>query len=561
VTEPATTDPAMTGPTPTDPGAPEAPRTVRAAVGIAIVTALSRLVGFVRVLVVAAVLGTTFLGNAFQSANSISNVVFELVAAGALSAVLVPAFVELLEDGRQRDAEEVAGGVLGVAVTILGSLALVGVLAAPLLARLLTLGVPEDVAAEQRDLVAFLLVFFLPQVVLYSGGTVATGVLHAKRRFLAVAAAPMANTLVMVACLLAFRAVTDGSSSMDLTLGERLLLAAAGTGGVVAFTGVLMGACRATGFRLRPRLNGRDPRVVRVLRQAGWGIVLHTSAGVLLGGAILAGAAVKGGVVAYQVAWVFFLAPYAIFAQPIQTAILPEWVVEARDPTMDRFATSVRWAIERIALPVLPLAAAMAALAAPAMRLVSFGAATENNGPELLAVAIGTLAVGLLPYAAFLLLARAFYALNDSKTPGKVALLVAGAGAVVMAVGSAFTQGTARIAVIGLAHTVAQVLGAVLLVLLLTRRIGRRVLTPVVALMAAISIGVGVLMWIGAGVILESRSGRTADLVAVVAMVVLGGLAVAGLYLVTGVRRRLTERLVVEAEPIDEDAVPAGGFS
>lgn len=539
----------------------EAPRTVRAAVGIAIVTALSRLVGFARVLVVAAVLGTTYLGNAFQSANSISNVVFELVAAGALSAVLVPAFVELLEGGQQREAEEVAGGVLGVAVVLLGSLALIGVLAAPLLARLLTLGVPSDVAAEQRDLVAFLLVFFLPQVVLYAGGTVATGVLHAKRRFLAVAAAPMANTLVMVVCLLAFRAATDGSSSLELSTGERLLLAAAGTGGVIAFTGVLMGACRATGFRLRPRLNGRDPRVVRVLHQAGWGIVLHTSAGVLLGGAILAGAAVEGGVVAYQVAWVFFLAPYAIFAQPIQTAILPEWVVEARDPTMDRFATSVRWAIERIALPVLPLAAAMAALAGPGMRLVSFGAATDGNGPELLAVAVATLAIGLLPYAAFLLLARAFYALSDSKTPGKVALVVAGVGALVMAVGAFLTQGTARLAVIGLAHTVAQVLGAAFLVVLLARRTGRRVITPVVGLMAAISAVVGFLMWLGARAVLEGRSGRGADLVAVAAMVVLGGVATVALYAVTGVRRRLTERLIVDAEPIDEDAVPAGGFT
>ena len=60
---------------------------------------VSRVIGFVRVLVVAAVLGTTFLGNAFQSANSVSNVLFELLAAGALSAVLVPAFVKLLEAG------------------------------------------------------------------------------------------------------------------------------------------------------------------------------------------------------------------------------------------------------------------------------------------------------------------------------------------------------------------------------------------------------------------------------------------------------------------------------
>jgi putative peptidoglycan lipid II flippase len=539
----------------------EAPRTVRAAVGIAIVTALSRLVGFARVLVVAAVLGTTYLGNAFQSANSISNVVFELVAAGALSAVLVPAFVALLEDGKAREAEEVAGGVLGVAVIGLGSIALVGVLAAPLLARLLTLGVPADIASSQRDLVAFLLVFFLPQVVLYAAGTVATGILHAKRRFLAVAAAPMANTVVMVACLLAFRHATDGSSSLALSTGERLLLAAAGTGGVVAFTAVLVGACRATGFRLRPRLNGRDPRVLRVLRQAGWGVVLHTSAGVLLGGAILAGAAVEGGVVAYQVAWVFFLAPYAIFAQPIQTAILPEWVVEARDGTFDRFATSVRWAVERIALPVLPLAAAMVALAGPAMRLVSFGAASDGAGPELLAVAVATLAVGLLPYAAFLLLARAFYALGDPRTPGKVALAVAGVGALVMAVGSLLTDGTARLAVIGSAHTVAQVAGSVVLVVLLTRRTGQRVLTPVVATMAMASLVGGVVMWLGADRILASAEGRSADLMAVAAMVVVGGLVVGGLYALTGVRGRLTERLVVDADPIDDDAVPAGGFS
>ena len=539
----------------------EAPRTVRAAVGIAVVTALSRLVGFARVLVVAAVLGTNYLGNAFQSANSISNVVFELVAAGALSAVLVPAFVELLEHGQQRDAEDVAGGVLGVAVGLLGGLALIGVLAAPLLARLLTLGVPSDIAADQRDLVAFLLVFFLPQVVLYAGGTVATGVLHAKRRFLAVAAAPMANTVVMVGCLLAFRAATDGSSSFDLTLGERLLLAGAGTGGVIAFTGVLMGACRATGFRLRPRMNGRDPRVVRVLRQAGWGVVLHSSAGVLLGGAILAGAAVEGGVVAYQAAWVFFLAPYAIFAQPIQTAILPEWVVEARDPTLDRYATSVRWAIERIAVPVLPLTAAMVALAGPAMRLVSVANAADGNGPELFAVALATLAIGLLPYAAFLLLARAFYALNDSKTPGKVALVVAAAGAAIMAVGALLTHGTARLAVIGSAHTVAQVLGSVFLVVLLVRRTGRSVVTPVVGLLAVISAVAGVVMWLGAQAVLDRLDGRTGDLAAVVAMGLVGGVVVVGLMAVTGVRRRLTERLVVPSEPVDDDAVPAGGFA
>ena len=65
-------------------------------------------------------LGYSFLGNAFQQANSVSNVLFELLAAGALSAVLVPTFVDLLDRDGRRGAEQVAGGVLGVALAGLG---------------------------------------------------------------------------------------------------------------------------------------------------------------------------------------------------------------------------------------------------------------------------------------------------------------------------------------------------------------------------------------------------------------------------------------------------------
>src|SRR5688500_12572784 len=97
------------------------------------VTAVSRLIGFLRVLVVAAVLGTTFLGNAFQAANSLSNVLFELLAAGALSAVLVPTFVSLFDRGDDRGAEEVAGGILWVALVGLGAVTVVGIVLAPLL--------------------------------------------------------------------------------------------------------------------------------------------------------------------------------------------------------------------------------------------------------------------------------------------------------------------------------------------------------------------------------------------------------------------------------------------
>src|SRR3546814_10708121 len=111
---------------------------------------------------------------------SVSNVLFELLAAGALSAVLVPTFVDLLDQGDDEGAEEVAGGVLGVAVVVLGVVSLVGIVAAPLMARALQVGVPADTVEDKRGLITHLLRFFVTQVVLYTAGPINTEVPHAK---------------------------------------------------------------------------------------------------------------------------------------------------------------------------------------------------------------------------------------------------------------------------------------------------------------------------------------------------------------------------------------------
>src|SRR5438046_6356692 len=99
----------------------------RAAVAMGRATAVSRVVGLLRVLVIAAVLGTTYLGNTFQASNSVSNVLFELLAAGALSAVLVPTFVDLFDRDDQEEAERLAGGLLGLAFIGLGAVVVLGI--------------------------------------------------------------------------------------------------------------------------------------------------------------------------------------------------------------------------------------------------------------------------------------------------------------------------------------------------------------------------------------------------------------------------------------------------
>jgi putative peptidoglycan lipid II flippase len=523
--------------------------TARAAAGMGAITAVSRAVGFVRVLVIAAVLGTTYLGNAFQSANSLSNVLFELLAAGALSAVLVPTFVRLIEDGDEAGAEEVAGRVLGVAVVVLGVVTAVGVVGAPLIARALTAGVEAGVADDQRALVTYLLRFFVPQIVLYAAGTIATAVLYARRRFAITAAAPIGNTVVMVASLAAFRALAGPDPGLDLSSGERLWLAVAGTGGVVAFVGLLLAACEASGFKLRPRRLRGDERVIAVLRHSGWGVALHTAGGLLLGAAIVAGSAVEGAVVAYQVGWVIFLAPYGVLAQPIHTAILPELVIEAREAGPERVAASLRWSLERMALLVLPITAAMAAVALPAMRVVSFGE-TSGTGSGLLAAAVAGLAVGLYPYSAFLLLARGYYALGDSRTPGVVAFAAAAVGVAVMGVATAF-DGAARVAVLGLGHTAAYTVGALVLAVGLSRRTGSSLVPAAFVRIAAVCGAVGLAAWGASRSVEGADPGKLSDLALLAAVAAVGAPLIVLGYRLLRVPGSLSTRVAVAARSSD----------
>jgi putative peptidoglycan lipid II flippase len=500
-------------------------------------TAVSRLLGFVRVLVVAAVLGTTYLGNTFLAANAVSNVLFELLAAGALSAVLVPAFVSRLEADDLPGAERLAGGILGLSLGALALVSVAGMVGSGVLARILTSGAGDPaIVPAQRALAAFLLVFFVPQVLCYAFGAVATAVLHARRRFVVTAVAPMANSVVMIASLVVFAAVVGPDPGLDLDLRARLLLVTAGTGGVLAFVGVLVVAVARSGFRLRPHWGARDPEVRRLLGHSTWGLLLNASAGALLGAALIAGNGVAGGVVAYQVAYVFFLAPYAILAQPISTTVLPELTGEADAGDWDAFGRSLRWSLGATLRLVVPATMALVVLAQPAMDVVTFGAA-RDGGPALIAAGLAALGLGLAPYACFMLLARACYALGDSRTPAIVAWVGAGVGVAVMFVGAAVTAGSAQVAVLGLGHSVAFAASTLILWVHMARRVGTRLMPREAPAVIASSVAIGGIAWLVFRVVDPTARPVT--------VLMLGLVGTLGLGAYVGVLRRVvgTERL------------------
>ena len=478
----------MTAVTPPDPtsiggdadvtGAP--PALLRSAATITAWNAVSRVSGFVRVLAVGAAVGTTFLGNTYQSANLVSNVLFDVVAAGLLSAPLVPVFVSLLDRRRHQDAERLAGSVLSLSLVGLGAVVVVGVIARAGIMRLLTADVHDAaVRAAEVRLGAFLLWFFLPQVVLYGVGALATAVLHATHRFAAASAAPVANNVVVTATMVAFAVMRRGATpALEMGHGQRLVLAVGTTAGVAAMAAVPAVAAWRAGLRPRLGWDLRLPELREVVRLGIWGAALLGAGQVLIGVTLILANRVSGGVVAYQIAFTFFLLPHAVLAHPVLTALYPRLAAVAGGNRWPAFAAQLGRGIRGIVLVTLPASAALAVLGGPLLRLVRVGA-LDLAGARLVGRVLAAYALGLAGYGAFLALSRASTAAGDARLPAVVAGAMTVVGGGVMVVASGAATGGNRVVVLGLVHSGVMTAGALVLMSGLRSRIGQAV--PVAA--------------------------------------------------------------------------------
>ena len=485
----------------------------------------ARVTGLLRVVAVGGALGTTYLGNTYQTANLVSNLLFELLAAGILSSVLVPPFVALLDADRREDAEHLAGAVLGLALAVLGAVTVVGLLARPWIMRALTVAVADDAVrdAEVR-LGGFLLLVFVPQVLFYAISSVATAVLHGSRRFAAAAFAPVANNLIVIATMVAFRVLTGGRGGLDLALSHRLVLALGTTAGVVAMAAVPVVALRRAGIRLRPRWDPSHPALRAVGRAGAWGVVYLTMSQLLVAVTLVLANRVEGGVVAYHIAFTTFLLPFALLAHPVLTTVYPGLAADAQAGRWAGFAEALGRGARSIAFLVLPAAALLVALAGPGLRLIQLGA-LDDAGSRLVAGALAAYALGLGGYAGLHLLTRASYAAGDTRTPALVNVGVAVGGSVLMAVLAATASASGRMVAIGVGHSVAMLAGAVALGLSVRRTVG--VAWPVGATVARSVAGAavaGLAAWFVAGLV--PAGGRLGAALAVG----LGGAAGVGAY-------------------------------
>ena len=486
----------MTEPVPS----PALPSLSRGAAAITLVTALSRATGFVRVVVVAAAMGTTFLANTYQTANTAPNLIFELVAAGVLTSVFVPTFVEHLVTGRRQEGWDAANAMTSVGLVGLIGLALVvGVAATPIM-ELLTLGVADaNLRSEEVELGARFLRLFAPQIVFYGLGMIMTAALHANRRFALAAAAPIVNNLVVIAVYLAYAAARgdEPPSVAGITQGEALLLGLGTTAGVVAMTLCLVPQLKGLGWKWRFRWAPGHPAVRRGARLGVW--ALGYAGGYQAGLIVVLALAnrIEGGVAAYQWAYTFFYLPHALVGVPIFSVLFTAMAEKAALEDAAGVIERLRQGLGMLAFILIPVAVGTFVLAGSLSVVVLDHGAMGRADAALVGRVLAMFALGLPAFSMFLVLTRAFYALGETKVP---AMVNGGAVLTSSVVGAALFIALAdpwKVPGLALGHTIGSVFGAILLARLLGQRLGPlgdRKLVGTIARSTAAAAAVGIVV-------------------------------------------------------------------
>ncbi|MGY1639304.1 murein biosynthesis integral membrane protein MurJ [Geodermatophilus sp. SYSU D00742] len=384
-----------------------------AAALIAVLTVLARLAGFARTLVFTNTVGAESTGDTYLAANNVPNIVFEVVAGGALAGLVVPMLAGGIAAGDREQVRRTASALLGWSLLVLTPLAvLLAVLAEPV-ARLL-LGSGD---AAQVDLAARFLLVFAPQVVLYGVGIVLTGVLQAHRRFAAPALAPLLSSVVVASAYLVFAGIGGSRSVGDLSTPAELVLSVGTTLGVVALTVSLLPALRRLGLGLRPSLRFPVGAAPRVRRLAVAGVL--TLAGQQLVAAVairLANAGAPDGTqVVYAAGLTLFLVPWAALAVPLATSAYPGLAERAGVGDEAGFRRALAPAAVLVLVASMAAAAVLVAVAGPMARVFLTG-----EPPATVAALRDTIvafAPGLPGYGLVALLSRALYARGLWRSP------------------------------------------------------------------------------------------------------------------------------------------------
>ena len=424
---------------------------------MALGTALSRGTGLARTVALAWVLGVGIVSDAYNTANTAPNMIFVLVAGGALSSALVPILVQQDEPSERA---EVASALFGAVIAVAAVVTVAVVLLAPSIMRVLTAGAAARPGyGDYLALTSAWLRMFAPQIFFYAVSVYAVGVMTARRRLALGAFAPVATNLVVIAVALAFgaslRSVPSNPAAVDD--GARML-AGLGTTLAVGIMAALQlwGAHRCEpGFTVRFR--PRHPAVRRLAEVGGWVLVYVLVNQIGLAVVISVANRVTGGVTSYQWAFMIMQLPYAIVAVSLLSASIAG-IAKGSTTDTDVSALVARPGRATLVL-LLPASVGLAFLAQP-LAVIVVGPDDSN----LVAVALAGFALSLVPFSIFQILTRTSYAVGRTRSPALVNIGVNLVNVAFVVVGASLADSPRQVvAALAVGHALSYVAGCLLL--------------------------------------------------------------------------------------------------
>jgi putative peptidoglycan lipid II flippase len=462
-------------------------KVAKAAGVVGAATLLSRVMGYVRDMVMSWAFGTTAAADAFYVAYRIPNLLRELLAEGSMSAAFIPVFTETLTKGSKDEARRLANAVFARLLVILVIVTGLGIIFAPYIVKLIAWGWKFKDHRDKFLLAASLTRMMFPYLLFIGMAALAMGMLNSLRSFLLPALSPvMLNVMTIGSVVL-----------LSPRMPEPIMGAAVGVvlGGLFQFLIQLPGLKRQ-GMMLTPRFSPSHPGVKRIGSLA---LPVFISSSVtqlnIFISTILASFLATGSITFLFYGMRFIHFPLGIFGVAIATAVLPTLSSQAAKQEREQFRETLSLGIRLVFFIMFPAMAGLIMLRVPIVNLLLEHGEFNRISTLGTATALLYYAVGLWAFAGVRVVSQAFYSLQDTRTPVRIAMLALAANILlsVMLIQTPLQHG-------GLA--LANSLAAALNITLLTRRLrkkigrmdGRRIFMSLLKIVPA-SVLMGVIGW------------------------------------------------------------------
>ena len=428
-------------------------RLARAGALIAAAGLMARTLGWLRLIVITSIFGASSELDAYFAAFRIPDAVFQLIAGGVLSSVLIP-LIARFGDGDRVVAWRAVSGLANILLIAISLLAAIAALAAPQLMPLVAPGFDEAQLAQSVELARIMLI----SPICFTLGAVASSVLQSQGRFAAAALAPVFYNLAIIC----------SAVLLSASLGVTALAVGVAVGAVGYLVVQLIPLLARTSYRHRLATGMGQPGVGQALL-----LLLPRSLGlagtqlIFIVNTALASTLGNGAVTAYTISFTLLLIPVGLVGVPLGIVLFPSLARAAAAKSMDRFRLVLTHAL-RFTLWTAALLTALSVVLNGVVVQLLFGHGQLDDGTlQTIAATAMVLFAGIGAHSINLVAARAFYAWQDTKTP---VLLTLGQVAITLTI-AIVTVGGLGLPGLALAVAIGSWVKAIAMVLLLSARL------------------------------------------------------------------------------------------